>query len=74
MRLQCDQQPACDAIIAAIGSRELVIGGVAIHLQDSAITIEMADRAFTGAAVFEAISHHRGTVAAKRSIIPGIGP
>lgn len=34
----------------------------------------MPDRAFAGAAVFEAISHHRGTAAAKRSVILGIGP
>ncbi|GLR92294.1 hypothetical protein GCM10007857_90180 [Bradyrhizobium iriomotense] len=43
-------------------------------MQDAAITIEMQDRAFAGAAVFEAISHHRRTAAAKRSVIPGISP
>jgi hypothetical protein len=60
-------------IVAAVLACQLVVGGIAVHVQDTAISPEMPPNAVTGPAVLEAIGHHGWTAPGKRCVVAGIG-
>lgn len=62
------------ASIAPVLADELVVGGVAVHLEDAAIAAEMPAHAFSGSAVLKPIGHHGRSAAAEGAVVAGIGP
>ena len=55
-------------------AHQLVVGDIAVHLQDAAIAVEVSAHAIAGPAVLEAIGHHGRAAPAKGAVIAGIGP
>src|SRR5437660_689440 len=70
----CDGLRADCPLDGARRSREPIIGSIAVDLQNAGKTRQMTLDAFAAAAVLEPISHHRRTAAAKRPVVPSIGP
>ena len=62
------------AIIAPILADKLVVGSIAVHLEDAAVAAEMSAHTFSGSAVLEAIGHHGWPAAAEGAVVAGIGP
>lgn len=60
-------------IVAAILACKLLVGSIAVGLQDAVISSEMPSHAVTGPATDKAISHHGRSASAKRRVFAGIG-